>query len=405
MLIYRKSFNFSYCVLNCLFLSILLGSSFVDGRLISTLFGTPTHCNVNNVRYACTLSLACWIIGGNSESGCGQPSWFVSCCIVNKSNHASSSTPPIIITTKQKKIPETAILRKRVDDFPTYIYENTDEECGISREHKFIQKRIIGGQEARFGQFPWQAHIRISAYQCGGVLVSSRYVATAAHCIIRAPLHDILVYLGELDTLDTGVVPELVPAEKYRVMKKIIHPLFEYRLSQPDRYDLALLKLNTGRAKVRHGLHITPICLPDMIPEFNTANEIFDNNDVNALLAGKMAVVAGWGKILPSIDQSGTNLLRSATVPILDAEECVAWHNSKQIKVELHSEMICAGHADGNQDACLGDSGGPLIIKMNGRWTLVGITSAGFGCGEPKQPGIYHSVSITASWIRHMINM
>jgi len=55
-------------------------------------------------------------------------------------------------------------------------------ECGVPQIHEF-QKRIIGGNEAHFGEFPWQAHIRISGYQCGGVLVSKQFVATAAHCI------------------------------------------------------------------------------------------------------------------------------------------------------------------------------------------------------------------------------
>lgn len=56
-------------------------------------------------------------------------------------------------------------------------------ECGVPSNS--LQKRIIGGDEAYFGEFPWQAHIRIADYQCGGVLVSHRYVATAAHCIHR----------------------------------------------------------------------------------------------------------------------------------------------------------------------------------------------------------------------------
>ena len=54
--------------------------------------------------------------------------------------------------------------------------------------------------------------------------------------------------------------------------------------------------------------------------------------------------------------------------------------------------MFCAGHKRGKMDACLGDSGGPLIIHYNGRWTLIGVTSAGFGCAVDKQPGIYHKV-------------
>lgn len=54
------------------------------------------------------------------------------------------------------------ILRKRND-----ILE--EEECGLSAD-RVLLKRIIGGNEAKFGQFPWQAHLKIAAYQCGGVL-------------------------------------------------------------------------------------------------------------------------------------------------------------------------------------------------------------------------------------------
>ncbi|KAH0819932.1 hypothetical protein GEV33_002859 [Tenebrio molitor] len=138
-----------------------------------------------------------------------------------------------------------------------------------------------------------------------------------------------------------------------------------------------------------YSYHISPICLPDS----------------DTILTGRTAVVAGWGKIQPSNELMGTNVLRSATVPILDIRECMAWHEIKQISVELHEEMVCAGHESGKHDACLGDSGGPLIVLENGRWTLVGITSAGFGCGEPHQPGIYHKIPVTADWIRSVISL
>lgn len=65
----------------------------------------------------------------------------------------------------------------------------------------------------------------------------------AAHCIQQARVRDISVYLGELDTQNSGKIQELLPTEHYLVSKKIIHPRFRYRLTQPDRYDLALLKL------------------------------------------------------------------------------------------------------------------------------------------------------------------
>lgn len=43
------------------------------------------------------------------------------------------------------------------------------DDCGLSSD-RIMLKRIIGGNEARFAQFPWQVHIKIGAYQCGGVL-------------------------------------------------------------------------------------------------------------------------------------------------------------------------------------------------------------------------------------------
>ena len=54
--------------------------------------------------------------------------------------------------------------------------------------------------------------------------------------------------------------------------------------------------------------------------------------------------------------------------------------------------MVCAGHEAGGRDACLGDSGGPLMTQdpVTGVWSLVGVVSAGFSCAKPGQPGIYH---------------
>lgn len=51
----------------------------------------------------------------------------------------------------------------------------------------------------------------------------------------RARVKEILVYLGEYDTQNTGEYFEPVSEETFRVIKKIIHPRFQYRISQPDR--------------------------------------------------------------------------------------------------------------------------------------------------------------------------
>ncbi|VEN35158.1 unnamed protein product [Callosobruchus maculatus] len=355
------------------------------GRMFVTMFGYPSNCENMGGSHPCTLSFACWLVGGSSQPGCGANSWIVSCCVLSKTKALTEfqdieDDDEELALTYRSREGIMPMLQKRADDYE----DRNNEECGITADRIF-SKRIIGGKKALFGQYPWQAYIKIATYQCGGVLVSRKFVATAAHCIINARLKDILVYLGELDTQDTGDVEELAPAELHRVKKRIIHPKFRYRVTQPDLYDLSLLELLTeaGRA-----FHIIPICLPDASID----------------LTGRSGVVAGWGKVQPSNELLGTNVLRSASVPLLDIQECMKWHTLKKISVDLREDMLCAGHPDGKYDACLGDSGGPLVVQEEGRWTLVGITSAGFGCGEPHQPGIYHRVPATTDWIRAVIN-
>ena len=53
-----------------------------------------------------------------------------------------------------------------------------------------INRRIVGGSEANFGQFPWQAQIwtykpynDTPIFSCGGTLISEELILTAAHCV------------------------------------------------------------------------------------------------------------------------------------------------------------------------------------------------------------------------------
>ncbi|XP_052754251.1 transmembrane protease serine 12 [Galleria mellonella] len=358
----------------------------LTSRVLASIFGYSPTCTIGTEVRPCTLSLTCWLQGGTRLKGCGT-SWLFSCCLPPKTGSSEAfdnsipssewmynKAPPQLRYVPQRSVVPANVFRRRVDD------DAAQADCGLPSS-RILQKRIIGGREARFAEFPWQAHVRISEFQCGGVLVSRQYVATAAHCVWRARARDVAVWLGAHDTARAGTRA----ATKLGVVQKILHPLFQFRMTQPDRYDIALLKLSRP---ITYMSHILPICLPDFDLE----------------LQGRSGVIAGWGKTDASNSHTGTNLLRSATVPILSKEQCIKWHQSKQISVEIHSEMICAGHSDGHQDACLGDSGGPLIVLDNGRYYLAGITSAGFGCGVDHQPGIYHNVKVTSNWIRGVIN-
>ncbi|MPD01698.1 Serine protease 48 [Portunus trituberculatus] len=49
-------------------------------------------------------------------------------------------------------------------------------------------RRIVGGEEASFGEFPWQVSLRqwrhvTFLHKCGAALINRNWVITAAHCV------------------------------------------------------------------------------------------------------------------------------------------------------------------------------------------------------------------------------
>lgn len=47
-----------------------------------------------------------------------------------------------------------------------------------------VNGRIVGGREAHEGQFPHQISLRFKgSHNCGGSIISSKYILTAAHCV------------------------------------------------------------------------------------------------------------------------------------------------------------------------------------------------------------------------------
>lgn len=83
-----------------------------------------------------------------------------------------------------------SFIRYSISTYLTFLYVcacvrmQHPMECGVPRTiQNTIQKRIIGGRIAPFASLPWQAHIRIAEYQCGGVLGKE-------NCHFSFPLHN-----------------------------------------------------------------------------------------------------------------------------------------------------------------------------------------------------------------------
>lgn len=256
--------------------------------------------------------------------------------------------------------------------------------CGVSTAKLAptlgAQRRIVGGDEAGFGSFPWQAYIRIGSSRCGGSLVSRRHVVTAGHCVARARAAQIRVTLGDY-VLNSDAEP--LPAYTFGVRDVRVHPLFRFT-PQADRYDVAVLRLDRPAAPQPH---IAPICLPAR----------------GEPALGRIGWAAGWGALQPG-SRLRPKTLQAVDVPVIDSRQCERWHKANGINVVIYEEMLCAGYRGGGKDSCQGDSGGPLMTEKAGRWYLIGIVSAGYSCAQRGQPGIYHRVAHTVDWISYIIN-
>ena len=55
---------------------------------------------------------------------------------------------------------------------------SSDCQCGLAKR----TTRIVGGVETEVNEYPWQAQLSVGGGLCGGSLISSEWVLTAAHC-------------------------------------------------------------------------------------------------------------------------------------------------------------------------------------------------------------------------------
>ena len=106
-----------------------------------------------------------------------------------------------------------------------------------------------------------------------------------------------------------------------------------------------------------------------------------------------------WGGEIWSRGSEGLGSLKEIDISEVDTHLCREHYNQGPHYVSITSTMLCArAH---RKDSCVGDSGGPMILKGSS-WEddiQVGIVSFGHKCGRPLLPGVYHRISESAKWI------
>ncbi|EDW69325.1 trypsin-1 [Drosophila virilis] len=225
-------------------------------------------------------------------------------------------------------------------------------------------QRIIGGQETSISQVPYLVYLRQGGgFICGGSLLTTNSVLTAAHCVYGAKEQEYTVHAGASRLDQTAPVVRSVTR---------FHIAPNYAARNFDM-DVAILQL------------ASPVPL--------TTGQVATIAPCRSQPAANTYVrISGWG-----VQQESSRMpaaqVRTAVVRVLPGLECQLAYAGQ---AHLSDSMLCAA-VRGIKDSCSGDSGGPLVY----RGEVCGIVSWGFGCARAAYPGVYTSVA--SARVKHFI--
>jgi len=221
--------------------------------------------------------------------------------------------------------------------------------------------RVINGNIAERRRYDYHIQAVGGNKACGGILIASNIVLTAAHCKDGFKR----VYIGMYKWFQRNDHYK----EEIIVSHEIPHPDFNSRTFHSD---LMLVVLERES-------QFPPVCI--------------SNDDTLLEEDTSILHVMGFGKTQEH--GSLSYLLREVGLRYINNDSCREEYPYNVIS----DRMLCCDSSSEKKDACQGDSGGPLIIKGNSTSNdvAVGIVSWGIGCA--RYPGVYARISTMHEWI------
>lgn len=267
--------------------------------------------------------------------------------------------------------------------------------------------RVIGGFAVpRIEQAPWQALLwrpeqigrtKVSGGNrvlCGGSLVRTGWIVTAAHCLVDIENTDIVtgghrVRLGLIRPFEDE-------GNSYAIRRAIRHPRFD---PKTYAFDIALVEYDPrSGTKGDFVTHVARINLDRRTPA------------QRPIEAGAPVFTFGFGRTW-FVDRRRADFaqaavgsipaqLQAARLMLRGAEECTQLTAFRDLR---RDSILCAAGTNGEQ-ACDGDSGGPLVTygDQKGVPTLIGVVSAGNACGTTGKPSRYVRIGhpLVQAWLK-----